>query len=212
MGTAFCLEQLSPLTAFSTNTEIPKRQWWVYTKCCRKHKQQSDNTIYVRGNMIKLNLNQKWPDVKTKHKNNAKWDYCLRNKPTCGLLMNYLNTVSEQCISTVVCTWIHTETCFLFSFAFIGFDLGGGDGVSRQNHRKHFFKPTALQLGGLLLPPLLWDTIMWPLANTDAKHSYFSYLPPDGSIENTCMFSVCLLLRAWVLMELLMIVKHLLWK
>lgn len=144
MGTAFCLEQLSPLTAFSTNTEIPKRQWWVYTKCCRKHKQQSDNTIYVRGNMIKLNLNQKWPDVKTKHKNNAKWDNCLRNKLICGLLMNYLNTVSEKCIIIAVYTWIHTEPCFLFSFAFIWFDLGGG--VSRQNHWKHFIKPTALQL------------------------------------------------------------------
>lgn len=201
MGTAFCLEQLSPLTAFSTNTEIPKRQWWVYTKCCRKHKQQSDNTIYVRGNMIKLNLNQKWPDVKTKHENNAKWDYCLRNRPVCGLLMNYLSTVSEQ--------YILKLAFFFFYLIWFGW---WGRGEQTKPLETFFLNPLHFSLGGLLLPPLLWDTIMWPLANTDAKHSYFSYLPPDGSIENTCMFSVCLLLRARVLMELLMIVKHLLWK
>ena len=91
--------------------------------------------------------------------------------------------------------WIQTPACWL----------------SRQRHWKHSIKPKAIKLFSIwYLLPLLWHTIMWPLANTGAKHSHFSSLPPDGSIENRCRAAVCLLLRAGVVMDSLMIIKHLL--
>lgn len=93
--------------------------------------------------------------------------------------------------------WIQTPGCWL----------------SRQRHWKHSIKPTALQLSLSAICLLSFETQLCDHWQTPAPNTaIFPSLPPDGSIENRCTATVCLLLRAVVVMELLMIIKHLLWK
>lgn len=81
--------------------------------------------------------------------------------------------------------------------------------------------------GGWVFQTPLYFNLLSPLASpplspprhsdaTSGKHwcqtsPFPPDLAPDGSIENTCVFTVCLL-TAWLLMDSLMIVKHLLRK